>query len=454
MKQSDNETKRTGKDPERLKAVWEELMQRQTAAFDRRRTNKCADSIASVRIVSDEKGGKQVQIDTVGGARVQDSGDKSAVFTDMAQHGKSTPAASIAALVEEVRQRGFDTVADQISAETMQALRVACINAGVSLYGDGDAKKNETEKAREAAEQFNRQEVVRHSRKPAEHKPPQTIKPFLFMPASVKAETSLTLASARRAETNTHRAQAKLYAEKNKLFAEINKRLQQEKAALRQKYSLLQIDEYRQELFGLKNKAALIREKLEKGQPLTAAEQKLWNRKQTLGIEADPKNETLTLEQKQARNKMSIRDLSQSLQKDYKTEITRKQLISNAKRTAVDIAVAQKSLELAYGKKADVSRAALEESAVKVMLPREKLETPHLQAFCQKQTKLKGKISDRIEQVKEQRKQAVAAKLQEEMARNASLPLQKRLTKPAKDVREPFSKDLLQRIKAERQSQR
>lgn len=454
MKQSDNETKRTGKDPERLKAVWEELMQRQTAAFDRRRTNKCVDSIASVKIVSDGKGGSQVQIDTVGGARVQDAGDKSAVFADMAQHGKSAPAANIAALVEEVRRYGFDTVADKVNTETMQALRVACQNAGISLYGEGENKKQEAEKAQEASAQFYRQETDLHSPKPVEHKPPQTIKPFLFMPPSLKAETSMTLASARRTETNTHRAQAKLYAEKNKLFAEINKRLQQEKAALRRKYSLLQIDEYRRELFGDKNKAALIQEKLEKGQALTAAEQKLWNRKQTLGIEADPKNETLTPEQKQARNKMSIRDLSQSLQKDYKTEITRKQLISNAKRTAVDVAAAQKSLELACGKKVDVSRAALEESAVKLMLPREKLETPHLQAFCQKQTKLKSKIRSRIEQAKEQRKQAVAAKLQEEMTRGANQPLQKRLMKPAKDIREPFSKDLLQRIKAEKQFQR
>ena len=320
-------------------------MQRQTAAFDRRRTNKCVDSIASVKIISDGKGGSQVQIDTVGGARVQDAGDKSAVFADMAQHGKSAPAANIAALVEEVRRYGFDTVADKVNTETMQALRVACQNAGISLYGEGEAKKQEAEKAQEASAQFYRQETDLHSPKPVEHKPPQTIKPFLFMPPSLKAETSMTLASARRTETNTHRAQAKLYAEKNKLFAEINKRLQQEKAALRRKYSLLQIDEYRRELFGDKNKAALIQEKLEKGQALTAAEQKLWNRKQTLGIEADPKNETLTPEQKQARNKMSIRDLSQSLQKDYKTEITRKQLISNAKRTAVDVAAAQKSLE-------------------------------------------------------------------------------------------------------------
>ena len=454
MKQSDNETTRTEKDPERLKAVWEELMQRQNAAFDRRRTNKCADSIASVKIVSDGKGGSQVRIDTVGGAHIQDSGDKSAAFSDMAQHGKSAPAASIAALVEEVRQHGFDTVADRVNTETMQALRVACQNAGISLYDEGSAKKQEAEKAQEASAQFYRQETRRHSVKTAEHKPPQTIKPFLFLNHAVSPESSATLASARRAETNTHRAQAKLYAEKNKLFAEINKRLQQEKTALRRKYSLLQIDEYRRELFGTKNKAALIQEKLENGLLLTAAEQKLWNRKQTLGIEADPKNETLTPEQKQARDKMSIRDLSQSLQKDYKTEITRKQLISNAKRTAVDVAAAQKSLELAYGKKADVGRAALEESAVKIMLPREKLETPHLQAFCQKQTKLKSKIRSRTEQAKEQRKQAVAAKLQEEMTRGANQPLQKRLAKPAKDVREPFSKDLLRRIKAEKQFQR
>ena len=77
-----------------------------------------------------------------------------------------------------------------------------------------------------------------------------------------------------------------------------------------------------------------------------------------------------------------------------------------------------------------------------------------MQAFCQKQTKLKSKIRSRIEQAKEQRKQAVAAKLQEEMTRGANQPLQKRLMKPAKDIREPFSKDLLQRIKAEKQFQR
>ena len=454
MKQADNETKRTEKDPERLKAAWEELMQRQTAAFDSRRTNKCADSIASVKIVSDEKGGRQVRIDTVGGAHIQDNGDKAAAFKEMAQHGKKAPAANIAALVEEVRQRGFDTVADQINTETMQALRVACINAGISLYGDGDAKKNEAEKARESGEHFNGREPARRSRKPVEHKPPQTIKPFLFMKPPVKSEVSATLASARRAETSTHRAQARLYAEKNKLFAEINKRLQQEKTALRRKYNMLQIDEYRLELFGTKNKAAVIQEKLNNGQQLTAAEQKLWNRKLTLGIEADAKNENLTPEQKQARNKMSIRDLSQSLQKECKTEIFRKQLISNAKRAAVDVAAAQKSLELAHGKKADVSRTALEEYAVKVMLPREKLETSHLQSFCQKQTKLKSKIHSRIELAKEQRKQAVAAKLQEEMTRSANPPLQKKLKEKAKESREPFSKDLLQRIKAEKQFQR
>lgn len=105
--------KQSDKDPKRLKAAWERLMQQQDAAFSARRVSKSADAISSVKIVKDDEKGEHVEIRTVAGQKISDSGEKKAEFQERAAETKMKNVSySLDALIREVKEHGFADVAD------------------------------------------------------------------------------------------------------------------------------------------------------------------------------------------------------------------------------------------------------------------------------------------------------------------------------------------------------
>lgn len=396
--------KQSDKDPKRLKAAWERLMQQQDAAFSARRVSKSADAISSVKIVKDDEKGEHVEIRTVAGQKISDSGEKKAEFQERAAETKMKNVSySLDALIREVKEHGFANVADDLPPDVARALKAACERSGVSLSGDENRKKEVALQASFAAEAA----IADHANRQKNHKPPE--------PFTLRKDLNHLLAMSNRIEINTRRSQTKLHLEKSRMIAEQRKRLDSEKNNLRLQFNKMQIDEYRQELFGPKGKAKIIEQKLQDGQPLTKAEQTLWNKKERYGIRENPEDENLTSEQKRARGQMSVRDYNKNITRLYNDALVRKKAICTTKIKALETASAQILLHLAHGKKMDVNRNVLEEYAVKLMPTRDQLTTSNLYRTCSQLQSRRTKLHTRVKKERERRKSEIEKKLKEAM---------------------------------------
>lgn len=426
--------KQSEKDPKRLKAAWERLMRRQEASFAARRVSKSAEAISSVKIVKDGEKGERVEVSTVAGRKISDGGEKKVDFQKIAAETKEKSVSySLDSLIREVKEHGFADVADDLPPDVARALKAACERSGVSLSGEGSQKKAAELQASFAAETAAEEREKRQSY----YKPPE--------PFTLDKDLKHLLAMSNRIEINTRRSQTKLHLEKSSMIAEQRRRFDWEKNNLRLRFNEIQIDAYRQELFGPDGKAESIKQKLRDGQPLTKAEQALWNKKERYGIRANPADEQLTSEQKQARGQMSVRDYNKSITRQYNDAVARKKAICTAKIKALETASAQIMLNFAHGKKMDVNRDVLESYAVKLMPERDKLTTDNLQTLCSQLQKRKTKLHAKVVIEREHRKAEIERKLKEAMqpAAEKQKPLER---KNARETRSPLTVDMLRQI--------
>ena len=426
--------KQSEKDPKRLKAAWERLMRQQDAAFTARRVSKSAEAISSVKIVNDGDKGERVEVNTVAGRKISDGGDKKADFQKIAAETKTKNVSySLDALIREVKEHGFADVADDLPPDVARALKAACERSGVSLSGEGSMKKEAALQASFAAETAAEERENRQKY----HKPPK--------PYSLDKDLKHLLAASNRIEINTRRSQTKLHLEKSVMIAEQRRRFDREKNNLRLQFNEMQIDAYRRELFGPDGKAEIIEQKLRDGQPLTKAEQTLWNKKERYGIRENPADENLTVEQKQARGQMSVRDYNKNLTRRYNDAVVRKKAICATKIKALETASAQIMLNFAHGKKTDVNRDVLESYAVKLMPPRDQLTTDNLQTVCSQLQKRRNKLSVKVKEERDRRKAEIEKKLKEAMLPSAEKqkPMER---KNARETRSPLTVDMLRQI--------
>lgn len=427
----------TGKDVRRLKKVWEELQHRQETAAGRK--SKAAGAIASVELVDDGRGAQTVLVKTVAGGKITDSGEKSAEFSAMAsQQTANVYIPDLEALMAKVREHGFDEVAGSLPPEVAKALKKACLSAGIDMKGQEDKREAE---ARQAAAMAAAKKQAEHSARANDASKKQEKSP--------EDELNALMASAKHTAINTRRAQTGLYITKNKLINEQRKRCRCEKEKLRQKYNALQIEEYRQELYGEGGKAKIIEEKLANGQPLTKDEQRLWSKKERYGITESSKTDKPTPEQKRARNKMSARDYSKNLLKQYREDISRKNAICNTKIGALECTAAHALMDLAQGKKVDVSMEAVVDKATKMMPAREQLTTSHLADVQKRFKKHKEKIRTTTLLIREERKKDIELKLQKAVERMKDSSLHRALTNKGKQPvhREPLTLDAITQAK-------
>lgn len=426
--------KQSDKDPKRLKAAWERLMQQQDAAFSARRVSKSADAISSVKIVKDDEKGEHVEIRTVAGQKISDSGEKKAEFQERAAETKMKNVSySLDALIREVKEHGFADVADDLPPDVARALKAACERSGVSLSGDENRKKEAALQASFAAEAAEAEKINRQRN----HKPPE--------PFTLDKELKRLLTMTNRIEINTRRSQTKIHLEKSRMIAEQRKRFDSEKNKLRRQFNEMQIDEYRQELFGPKGKAKIIEQKLQDGQPLTKAEQTLWNKKERYGIRENPEDEILTSEQKRARGQMSVRDYNKNITRLYNDALVRKKAIFTTKIKALETASEQILLNLAHGKKMDVNREVLEEYAVKLMPTRDQLTTKHLHKTCSQLQSRRTKLRTRVKEEREHRKSEIEKKLKEAMQKSGEKQ-RPSLQQGKRETRSPLTVELLQQL--------
>lgn len=426
--------KQSDKDPKRLKAAWERLMQQQDAAFSARRVSKSADAISSVKIVKDDEKGEHVEIRTVAGQKISDSGEKKAEFQERAAETKMKNVSySLDALIREVKEHGFADVADDLPPDVARALKAACERSGVSLSGDEQRKKNAALQASFAAEAAEAEKINRQKN----HKPPA--------PFTLNKELKHLLAMTNRIEINTRRSQTKIHLEKSRMVTEQRKRFDSEKSKLRLQFNEMQIDQYRQELFGPKGKAKIIEQKLQDGQPLTKAEQTLWNKKERYGIRENPADEILTPEQKRARGQMSVRDYNKNITRRYNDALVRKKAICTTKIKALETASEQILLNLAHGKKMDVNRDVLEEYAVKLMPTHDQLTTKHLHKTCSQLQQRRTKLRTKVKEERERRKSEIEKKLKEAMQQSDEKQ-RPSLQQGKRETRSPLTVELLQQL--------
>ena len=119
--------KKTDNEVERLKLLWERLQKDQKDAPYGRGAG-----ISSVKIVSDGKGGKTVQISLSNGKKINDVGDKEYLYQAMAPK-KRINLGRLMSLIEAVRTLGFDAVAMGLPPELKRALLQACQRCGIPL---------------------------------------------------------------------------------------------------------------------------------------------------------------------------------------------------------------------------------------------------------------------------------------------------------------------------------
>lgn len=430
--------KSSEKDPKRLKAAWEQLMRRQDAAFNARHVSKSAEAISSVRIVNDGEKGERVEISTVSGRKISDGGEKAVEFGAMAAEAKSQKNSySLDALIQEVKEHGFENVADDLPPDVARALKAACERSGVSLDAAVERKKEAAFQAAMMAKDTAERKAEQAERQ-KNHKPPAAF--------SLDKELKHLMAMSNRIAINTRRSQTKLHLTKSRMVSEQRKRFETEKSNVRNTFNEMQIDAYRRELFGPKGKAKVIEQKLKDGLPLTQSEQALWNKKERYGLQAHPERENPTPEQIRARSQMSVRDYNKDLTRQYNEAIARKKAIFTTKVKALETASEQIQLHLAHGKKMNVDRDVLEEYAVKLMPTRDQLTTNNLRKTCAKLQKHKTKLHSTVVQVRERRKNEIEEKLQNAM-RNGGVQNLQHVLHEKKEKRSPVTAELLQQTR-------
>ena len=310
---------RPSKDPRRLRAAWEHLMEMQQANGGGKRPK----AIASVDI-DETSGSPVVIIKTVNGGVIADNGEKKDLYhyiKTATENGSADIRSRLKALMDRILAYGWDAAVSGLSAREIALLRKKCREQGIPLSRPSASPARKESQGRLIQNLTAQRDDARMRGK---------------LPKPGKFDLlAKRIRDRDRSFVRAERTQSVIKQTRHSLLVIEKQRFDSVMADLRRECNDLQLDEWRGQLYGAENKAAVIDRKIKDGVPLSQEEDFLNEKRKTYGLSALAGAEKPDEKQKAARAKMTADDYSKMIAGVYGKKALRKKGIYKAKAQAL-----------------------------------------------------------------------------------------------------------------------
>ena len=412
-----------------LKMAWEKLQKDQKQSFSRN-----IKRISSVEIVKDLSGKRSVQVNLVGGGRINDVGNKKNLFKKMSPQ-RNINIGRVLHLLEDVRKYGFDAVAMGLSPAMKELLLKACKRCGIPLT---PAKK----KTNSVVKSNTTKETMSFS----EEKEPKSSENNL--PPIPQALMDLPFDDHKPLNTLTElEIVFKQQKQQNDLYCQTVVKRCEERG--KDKY----FDQMRSRLVEI--------EKLEsQSLPLTNEQKKIKKQALSLGVKTDKNAENLTADQERNRQNFALRNLPPDIRQEIKANKTRYKEILASKNKAAELIKMSHAKDFQTGHHVCLSREQLQKE-FQSLLPDAAHRDTETMKKCSRQLQEKINMEKRQQKKERQEKQKnITNLIQKTMlsspARTTGLQtfLQQTNTYPVTRRKSFISNAIAYQILQERQNQR
>lgn len=343
--------KTSSKDPRRLRAAWERLMKAQQA--DGR---KDASDIVSVEI-AENAGTPSVIIKTVNGGVIEDSGEQKMLFRQLKRAEENSVSAigsRLSDILAAIAEYGWDAAVAGLSAQEIAFVRKKLKESGLK-----PASKRSSSHSRQNQLVKN----LTNQRDDARKKGllPKNGQPDLLAKHIREKD---------RAFIRTEKTQLAIRQSHSSLLKRERDRYRSILTGLRLEYNEKQLSQWREQLYGSDNKAAVIDRKIKQNIPLSKEEASLNEKRGKYGIKPSTEKENLTPEQKKARAEMDSSLYSGDIAADFNKEVLRKKQIFMAKVQALKVVCETEAIRDMKGGKAVIDADEIRKRAYAKIPPK------------------------------------------------------------------------------------